>query len=73
MGFGRQLLTMTLDIASEFKIEKIFALTLEVDFFLRHDFKIIKRDELPEKIWQDCLNCPSHPDCREIALIHKLK
>ena len=29
----------------------------------------LEKEQLPHKIWTECINCPSFPDCGEIALI----
>ena len=32
-------------------------------------FRELPKDELPHKIWADCINCPKFPDCDETALV----
>jgi amino-acid N-acetyltransferase len=39
------------------------------DFFGRFGFRIAKREELPDKIYKDCLNCPKLHACDEIAMV----
>lgn len=31
------------------------------------------RDDLPEKVWTDCVNCPKINNCDEIAMVKYLK
>jgi amino-acid N-acetyltransferase len=54
-------------------LKKVFTLTLVPQFFERLGFRTIKKDELPHKIWQDCINCTKFPDkCDEIAMTKEL-
>ncbi|KPK02509.1 MAG: acetyltransferase, partial [Nitrospira bacterium SG8_35_4] len=29
-------------------------------------------NDLPHKVWGDCLKCPKFPDCDEVAVIKRL-
>ena len=40
---------------------------------LKIGFSIINRDDLPQKIWRECINCPKFPDCDEIAVIKNIE
>jgi len=39
------------------------------EFFAHFGFKQAKREELPDKIYKDCVNCPKLHACDEIAMI----
>jgi len=54
-------------------IEKVFALTLEPDFFEKLGFRIIEKDALPMKVWSDCARCPKQQNCDEVALIKEIR
>ena len=41
-------------------------------FFKKLRYKVIKRDQLPHKVWGECVKCPLFPDCGEVPLIKKL-
>jgi amino-acid N-acetyltransferase len=68
-GLGRSLILSCLKEAMELGAKKVFVLTYKPAFFQKFGFKRIKHDDLPHKIWAECINCPKFPDCQEIALI----
>ncbi len=68
-GIGSQLVGECLRVADELGISRVFALTYQRPFFLGLGFQDIDKNELPHKIWSDCLNCSKFPDCDEEALI----
>jgi amino-acid N-acetyltransferase len=71
-GIGKRLLFACLDEAKKLKINKIFVLTYEVDFFKKCGFKELDKHQLPHKIWSECLDCVKFPNCEEQALILNL-
>lgn len=68
-GLGRQLVERLLAEAASLGIPRVFALTYVPDFFARCGFRQASRDELPQKVWKECINCPKFPDCDEIAVV----
>jgi len=68
-GVGKMLVTAAVEKARRLGISRIFALTLEPDFFQRLGFEIVEKDGLPMKVWSDCARCPKQENCDEIALI----
>ncbi|MCI5120408.1 MAG: N-acetyltransferase [Candidatus Electrothrix sp. AUS4] len=68
-GIGRQLVYSCLDEARSLEISQVFTLTYQAAFFNKLDFHSIEKNDLPHKIWSDCLQCPKFPDCDEEALI----
>ena len=68
-GVGSQLVGECLKVAEELGIGRVFTLTYQRPFFLKLGFCDIDKNELPHKIWSDCLNCSKFPDCDEEALI----
>jgi amino-acid N-acetyltransferase len=67
-GIGRAIVGACLDEARDLGIKRVFALTYQVDFFLKLGFKKIPKEQLPHKIWSDCLKCAKFPDCDEVAM-----
>jgi len=67
-GYGRKLVQSCLDEAQELGLSRVFALTYQEEFFARLGFTVIEKNELPHKIWGDCMQCPKFPDCDEIAM-----
>jgi len=74
-GIGTQLVKACINEAKEMEIDKVFTLTTKknVPFFQNIGFKETNKTELPQKIWQECINCPRFPvDCNEISLALKV-
>ncbi len=68
-GWGRALVGDCLKEAGELRIPRVFTLSFTPDFFLKQGFTRIEKEDLPQKVWKDCIHCPHFPDCREVALI----
>ncbi|ADH86356.1 N-acetyltransferase [Desulfurivibrio alkaliphilus] len=68
-GVGRALVLACLDEARNFGISRVFTLTYQPEFFKKINFRPIDKNELPHKVWSDCINCPMFPDCNEESLI----
>jgi amino-acid N-acetyltransferase len=71
-GIGAKLVKAAIASARKLGIKKLFALTLEKDFFQRHNFDTIDRECLPEKVWRECIYCPKVDACDEIAMMLSL-
>ncbi|MBA3014751.1 MAG: N-acetyltransferase [Proteobacteria bacterium] len=66
---GTSLVRSCLDEADTLGITKVFTLTYQPGFFKKLGFHEIDKNELPHKVWSDCINCPKFPDCNETALV----
>ncbi len=71
-GIGSILTERSIQEAVYFSVKNLFTLTYRPDFFKRFDFSIIDKNDLPIKIWSDCISCVNFPNCDEIAMIKKL-
>ena len=69
---GAMLVEAALSEAETFDITKVFTLTYKPDFFKKFGFSTIDRNDLPLKIWGDCLQCVKFPDCDETAMIKEM-
>jgi amino-acid N-acetyltransferase len=69
LGVGRRLVEACWESARSLEIKSVFALTNAVGFFERCGYQRIDKSELPQRIWNECVRCPSFPNCQEIALI----
>lgn len=72
LGVGRMLVTEAVERARKLGLVKVFALTLEPEFFEKLCFKIVEKDSLPMKVWSDCANCPKQQNCDEVAAVYNL-
>lgn len=68
-GIGGILMDAAFKNAIGIGVRKLFALTYEKDFFLKHGFNIIDRETLPEKVWRECIYCPKADACDESAMM----
>jgi len=67
---GRKLVEACLSEAVTLGIYKVYTLTEQTGFFAHLGFTEENMDNLNQKIFSDCLNCPRFPDhCNEVAMI----
>ena len=66
---GRQLVATLVKQARDLGVPRVFALTYQQEFFLSVGFHLIDKDQLPHKIWADCIDCIKFPNCDETAVI----
>jgi len=68
-GIGKMLVNAALEQACRLGVPRIFALTLEPNYFEKLGFEVVKKEALPMKVWSDCAKCPKQQNCDEIAVI----
>ena len=68
-GIGAEIVRRLLYEGDAIGIEKVFTLTYKPEFFRKLGFIRISREELPQKVWKECIDCPKYPNCDEIAMI----
>jgi len=71
-GIGRILVTAAAEQAAELGVPKVFALTLEPEFFKKAGFQVVEKETLPMKVWSDCARCPKQQHCDEVAVVKSL-
>ncbi len=69
LGIGSRLMQALLAEARQRRINTLFALTRKISFFERFDFLFSERYLFPEKVWQDCQQCPLLEACDETAMV----
>lgn len=67
-GIGKALVRHCVKTAKTVGIKHLFALTYVPEFFAKLGFKETDKQELPQKIWGDCVRCYKFPDCDETAV-----
>lgn len=72
LGIGKKILQMLLNLAKKKSYQKVFLLTKEEKFFKKIGFQSYEMNLLPEKVYKDCIHCPSYPVCEEKAMIYEL-
>ncbi|HSM84798.1 MAG TPA: N-acetyltransferase [Candidatus Limnocylindrales bacterium] len=68
LGAGRRLVQELLDEAERHKVTCVCLFTRIPEFFSRMGFMVATREDLPDKIYKDCLHCPNLYACDEIAM-----
>jgi len=71
-GLGRMLVTELIEDARQLGLPMVFALTYVPAFFESMGFRVIDKNQLPHKIWGDCIDCPKFPNCDEVAMLKEL-
>jgi len=68
-GIGKKLVEAALEKAAGIGVPKVFALTLEPEFFEKLGFQRVEKEALPMKVWSDCARCPKQQHCDETAVL----
>ena len=68
-GIGKRLIEQSLQAGRSIEIKRVFCLTREPKFFEDLGFIRLERNELPHKVWSDCVSCSVKENCDEIALL----
>ena len=68
-GLGKAIVQRLLRESRKLKIFQVFTLTYLPGFFEKCGFTRIDKENLPQKVWMECVNCPKFPNCDETALI----
>lgn len=71
-GLGRQLTEACLQEARSLGIPRVMTLTYEQAFFEKLGFTVLDRQQLPLKVWSECVRCPKNQACDEIAMFKKI-
>ncbi|MEM6392955.1 MAG: N-acetyltransferase [Planctomycetota bacterium] len=72
-GLGKRLVQACLEEAAALGIRRVMTLTYEQAFFEKLGFAVVDRLNLPHKVWAECVRCPKHDACDEIAMMRTLE
>jgi amino-acid N-acetyltransferase len=72
-GIGRRLVEWAVDESRRLQIRKLMSLTYEQAFFEKLGFEVTPKENLPLKVWSDCVRCPKRDGCDEIAMVRFLQ
>ena len=67
-GIGSGIVKELIREGKEMGVKKIFTLTYKPQFFITLGFREVKKEDLPHKVWKECIDCPKFPDCDETAM-----
>lgn len=71
-GLGKMLVQALLQEAREIECPKVFTLTYQPGFFERCGFTLTDKEDMPHKVWKECIHCVKFPNCDENAMILNL-
>lgn len=71
-GWGGKLVEACLSEAVTLGLYRVFTLTYQKGFFEHLGFVEVEKEQLPQKVWADCINCPKFPECDEIAMLMEM-
>jgi amino-acid N-acetyltransferase len=72
-GVGSKLVAAVLDEAQRLDIARVYALTRVPEFFAQNGFREVPKEDLPYKVFKDCMRCALFNECDETAMIRDLK
>jgi amino-acid N-acetyltransferase len=67
-GIGKLLVDALIVDARRLGIPRVFAFTYVQGFFEKMGFAVCPHDDLPHKVFNDCMHCPKFQACDEIAM-----
>ena len=68
-GVGRGLMAALLVQAAQMELPQVIALTRKPGFFVKLGFRTVPRENLPRKMWKDCVHCNKFVGCDEVAMV----
>ena len=68
-GIGAEIVRRLIREGEHLGVEKVFTLTYKPGFFQTLGFQTITKEELPHKVWKECIDCPKFQNCDEIAMV----
>ena len=68
-GLGSALVERAMDEAAGLGVGQVFALVLRVGLFERLQFRVVAKEDLPQKVWGECIYCPKFHRCDEVAVV----
>lgn len=71
-GYGSKLCKQFIKEARELGVPRVFTLTFRPGFFEKIGFRKVEMNDLPKKVWIECVKCVHFPDCGEEALVFDL-
>jgi len=68
-GIGKALVKQIIKETEKLEITKLISLTYQIEFFSKLGFNRVDKNELPQKMWKDCISCPKLHSCDETAML----
>ncbi|HEY3423606.1 MAG TPA: N-acetyltransferase [Negativicutes bacterium] len=71
-GIGQKIVEDLTKEAQVLGIKTLFTLTYQPGFFAKQGFHEVPKEQLPHKVWKECINCAKFPNCDETAMIKNI-
>jgi len=71
-GIGKKIVELLIEEGRKLGVKQVFTLTYKPGFFKTLDFEEITKEQLPHKVWKECIDCPKFPNCDETAMLKVL-
>ncbi len=71
-GLGRELVEACVENARTLGIRRLMTLTYEKTFLQKLGFTECDRQQLPLKVWSECVRCTKNQACDEIAMVREM-
>ena len=68
-GIGKALVEANIVEARDHGLVQVYAFTYVTDFFSKLGFRVVPHEEMPRKVWMDCVNCHKFNCCDEVAMV----
>jgi len=68
-GYGALIVKALIEEARRLEIPRVYTFTMVPDFFRKFGFQIVRKEELPQKLYADCSHCPKYFCCDEVAMV----
>ncbi len=68
-GLGSRIVRYLIEEARQIGIARVFAFTMVEEIFEKLGFKPKRKEELPSKVWDECMHCPKYFQCDETGFI----
>ncbi len=72
-GIGAEIVRRLIRESAKYGVRRVFTLTYKPGFFQTLGFHMITKDDLPPKVWKECIDCPKFPNCDEIAMTRDIE
>lgn len=68
-GLGKKIVELLEQGGIQKGVRMFFTLTYQPGFFAKCDYVETTKDQLPQKVWKECVYCPQYPYCNELAFV----
>jgi amino-acid N-acetyltransferase len=71
-GLFRRMIRLLLQDGRDIGVQKVVALTQKPEDFVDVGFNSPDRQDVPQVVWKECINCVYFPDCLEQPVLYDL-